>query len=677
MQFLYPTFLLALLTIAIPIIIHLFHFRRFKKVYFTNVKFLKEVKEETSARSKIRNLLVLLARILAISFLVFAFAQPFIPQKNSNAAAGSQTVSIFIDNSFSMSSLSQDVPLLDKAKERANQIIDAYTVEDEFQILTNDFEGRHQRLVSQEDAFALVEEIKVSPSVQEISKVLVRQEQVFSTAKSVTKASYIISDFQKNITDIPNDLDSSFAINLIPLQSVQKRNISIDSCWFEAPAQMINQTNRLIVKLRNLSDENREDVRLTLRLDGQVKPLGNLNLPPRSVGYDTVNLTILRTGWHEAVLSITDFPINFDDDYHFAFNVAKEIRVLAINDGVPNPYINAAFGNNAYFKIENTSSTAINYATLPDYQFIITNELKSISSGLAFELQQYVKNGGNLLVFPNAQVNKSTYNSFLKQLNTNELGAFEQKERQVADINTEEFIFNDVFENRSANLKLPATTSNYQLTRYGNRGEEVLLQYRDGGSYLSKYDLESGSVYLCAAPLSLTYNDLAQNAEIFVPMLYKIAISNGKDRKIAYIIGRDNVLETENRVSNTETVYKLKGDAEEFIPQQRAIGAKAILNVNNQVKQAGFYELYLNEGESLSKFAFNYDRKESELEYMTEAELQSIAGTTIDVITSNIATNFTDLIGERSRGIALWRWCIILALIFLAIEVLLLRVWKV
>ena len=57
MQFLYPTFLWALTALAIPVILHLFYFRRFKKVYFTNVRFLKEVKDETSMRSKLRNLL--------------------------------------------------------------------------------------------------------------------------------------------------------------------------------------------------------------------------------------------------------------------------------------------------------------------------------------------------------------------------------------------------------------------------------------------------------------------------------------------------------------------------------------------------------------------------------------------------------------------------------------------
>src|SRR6056297_3586351 len=117
MQFLVPVFLTALAALAIPIIIHLFHFRRFKKVYFTNVRFLREVKEETSSRSRLRNILVLLARLLALAALVLAFAQPYLKQ-SGNVQKGSKAVSIFIDNSFSMDALSQDVPLLDKAKQR-------------------------------------------------------------------------------------------------------------------------------------------------------------------------------------------------------------------------------------------------------------------------------------------------------------------------------------------------------------------------------------------------------------------------------------------------------------------------------------------------------------------------------------------------------------------------------
>ena len=150
MSFLFPAFLAALAAIAIPIIIHLFYFRRFKRVYFTNVKFLKELKEERSSRNKLKHLLVLASRVAAIALLVLAFAQPYIPQSQSKTVQGPKAVSIYLDNSFSMNALSNDVSLFEKARAKATEIVDAYTTEDRFQVLTNDFEGRQQRLITKD-----------------------------------------------------------------------------------------------------------------------------------------------------------------------------------------------------------------------------------------------------------------------------------------------------------------------------------------------------------------------------------------------------------------------------------------------------------------------------------------------------------------------------------------------
>lgn len=672
MQFTHPSFLWALLAIAIPIIIHLFHFRRFKKVYFTNVKFLKEVKEETSNRNRLKHLLVLASRILAVAALVFAFAQPFIPQ-GEEVKTGQRAVSLFVDNSFSMSSMSQDVALLQKAKQRATEIVEAYQVEDRFQILTNDFEGRHQRLVSKEDALALIEEVKVSPAVKELDKVIARQKQLLNSSIIENKTLYLISDYQKNISNFKIEKDSLLDINLIPLQSVQKQNISLDSCWFEVPVQMINQTNPLVIKVSNLSDTEAENIRLTLKHQGQVKPVGTLSIPPRSSVTDTVNMTILKTGWHEAELTLTDFPVQFDDSYYFSFNVPKEINVLSINDAASDRYLNAAFQSANYFKLTNQLTRNLDYAKFPNYQLIIVNGLSTISSGLAFELTQFAKNGGNLLVFPGANANTRTYNTFLNGFPANNLGAFQTQDQEIGRMNMEEFVFNDVFEKKKRNIKLPRTKGNFKLTNFGSRGEETLMAYRDGATYLGKYRTGQGHLYLCAAPLSENFNDLVRNAEVFVPMLYKMAISSGKERSISAIIGKDNTLDAPNKIQGNEIVYKLKGKKEEFIPQQKTIGAKVIIGVNNQVKEAGFYDLYLNEGELLEKYAFNYDRKESRLDYFSSDELTTMFGADANVIASVEETNFTELIGERSRGITLWRWFLIAALGFLLLEVLLLR----
>ncbi|MCO6489419.1 MAG: BatA domain-containing protein [Phaeodactylibacter sp.] len=677
MQFLYPTFLFALAALAIPIILHLFYFRRFKKVYFTNVRFLKEVKEETSARSKLRNLLVLLMRLLAIAFLVLAFAQPFLPAKNAEVKAGTKAVSIFIDNSFSMEALSQDVPLLEKAKQRAREAVQAYAPDDQFQILTNDFEGRHQRLVGRDDALGLIDEVAISPEVKTLSRVLARQQQALQTARTDNHVAYMISDFQRNITDIENYADSTLELNLIPLQAVQERNISIDSAWFEAPVPMAGQSNPVIVKVKNLTGEDAENIRLSIRYEGQTKPVGTLSIPAGASVLDTVNLSVQRTGWHEAVLAITDYPVQFDDTYYIAFNVRDQINVLSINESAPDRYLTAAFNGMQNFRIDNLLSQNLDYSAFSNYQLIVANGLNNISTGLAFELAQYVREGGNLLVFPGRNANLEAYRSFLAAFPANELLAFEEQNRIVGSVNTEEFIFNDVFENKSANLKLPATQGNFRLATSASRGEERLLTYRDGNAFLAKYQVDKGNLYLCAAPLDEQYNGLVRDGEIFIPMLYKMAISSGKGQKIAYSIGKDEVIEANHQTTSSDIVYKLKGQGREFIPEQRIIGAKAFLGVNNQVRDAGFYALFLREDNPLGTYAFNYDRRESALDYYAPDALRERVGAQANIINISDTAVLTARIEEQSQGTPLWRWCLILALVFLAAEVLLLRLWKV
>ena len=99
-QFLAPGFFAGLLFLAIPILIHLFNFRRYKKVDFTNVRFLKELKEETTKLNKLKHLLILATRLLAIVFLVLAFTKPIIPLSQDKKLKEVKNVSVYVDNSF-------------------------------------------------------------------------------------------------------------------------------------------------------------------------------------------------------------------------------------------------------------------------------------------------------------------------------------------------------------------------------------------------------------------------------------------------------------------------------------------------------------------------------------------------------------------------------------------------
>jgi hypothetical protein len=675
MQFLFPTFLWALLGLSIPIIIHLFYFRRFKKVYFTNVKYLREIKEETSNRNKLKNLLVLLSRCLAVAALVFAFAQPFLP-KGSGVKSGKNQVSVFVDNSFSMMAAKGDIPLLDIAKEKARYIIQSYGEEDQFQVLTHDFEGRHQRLLSKEDAMSYVNEIKVSPAVKKLDVILNRQRQLLERTNG-NKISYVISDFQRSITNLENYLDTLLEVNLVPVHALKQKNIAVDSVWFEGPIPFINQTNNLIVRVKNNSPDDAEQVKISFVKDGQEKPVAIKNIPANQSTTDTVHMTIDKTGWQQGVVKVMDYPLQFDDQFFISFLVPDTIKALFINDSGSDKYMNALFNGVKHFSLVNQNANQLQYQQFSTFDLIILHDLKSITTGLGAELAQYMRNGGKVLVFPGKNADINSYNTFLAIAGGIRFSGQNVVKREVSSINMEEFIFSDVFVQTGKNLKLPSTSFSFDLMSVNSIGEEKIMSYRDGGTYMGKYRIGDGRLFICAAPLSTEVNDLVHHAEVFVPLIYKMAISSSKQKPLSYTINNKVTIAVENKRKTGEYVYKVVKDKWEIIPGQVPAGATMVLDMSDQVREAGFYDLKLKE-EVVGKLAFNYDRNESDMSLYSESDLESMhpSNSKVKVITEALQANISGTISEKDKGIVLWKWFVIMALIFLAIESLLLRFYK-
>ncbi|HQK97166.1 MAG TPA: VWA domain-containing protein, partial [Bacteroidia bacterium] len=217
-RFLTPNFLYALSLLAIPVIIHLFNFRRFKKVVFTNVRFLQELKEETTRVSKLKHLLVLACRLLAVMFLVFAFAQPIIPIGKAGVQSAQKNVSVFVDNSFSMEGVTKDGSLLEVAKKKATEIVNAYPPTTRFQLLTNDFQSVHQRLITKDEFLDELSRVKISPISRNLSSVIERQKEAFSQQQYDAKDFFIVSDFQSSTSDLDQvKSDSLMNLNIVSL----------------------------------------------------------------------------------------------------------------------------------------------------------------------------------------------------------------------------------------------------------------------------------------------------------------------------------------------------------------------------------------------------------------------------------------------------------------------------
>lgn len=677
MSFLYPDFLWALSLLSIPVIIHLFNFRRYKTVYFPSIKFLREVKEKTTSASTLKHLLVLLSRLLAVAFLVFAFAQPYIKEKNTKVLSGSKAVSVYIDNSFSMNAISSDLSLLETAKHKAKEIALAFSADDKFQLLTNDFEGRHQRLVNRDQFLNMVDEVKQSPDVKNISQIIERQKSALTPSNSSNKLLYLISDFQKTTADLQTiKPDSSFTITFIPLKASVERNVYIDSCWTESPVQMLNQPVKLFVKLKNNSDEDLQNSRLTLTINEQAKSISNFSVPANGSAVDTISFNTSSEGWNKCELSITDYPVTFDDNYYFTFYVAVQIPVMVINEKQENSFLKALFSNPSVFSYKPATVTQINYAEIKQQQFIILTDVQDISSGLSEALRNFITEGGSLLLFPEDKANLSSLNSFLTSIGAANLSSWNSAPRQVTYINTQEKIFHDVFENKNEeNIALPKTKGNFILTSGTQTVAEPLMKLNDGSAFITKYSFGKGLFYLCVSPLDKTFSDLPVSP-LFAPMLFKMAVTRSTSPMLAYFIGSNSSVELNNSGVTGEAIFRLKGPKSEMIPAQRNIGNTTIVSFHNLATEAGFYQIYLPNTDHQAWYGLNYNRKESDLSCWSDTDLKSFAQTSDIRLISDSKANLTAAIGERNLGVTLWKLCLAFTLLFIATEILLLRFWK-
>jgi hypothetical protein len=682
MNFTYPSILFALCAIAIPIIIHLFNFRKFKTVYFSSVKFLKEVKQETQSKSRIKHLLVLLARILTIASLVVAFAQPFIPAKKKQTSAGSNAISIFVDNSFSMESINKNGTLLDDAKRKAIEIISAYKASDKYQLLTNDFEPKHQRLVNKEQFIELLDEVKISASSHNAGEILARQFDALNQMEAANKFSFLISDFQKSLSSLDKfKNDTTVSIHFIPIEATEKSNVYIDSCWFTTPVRQFNHSEQLHVRIKNESQKQLENYPIKLYINGKQKTLATFNCDKNSEVEIILSYISSEKGIHHCKAELNDYPITFDDVFYFSYFVNETIPVGLINTDISSKYISKLLASDSMFSFTQFNATNIDYALLSKQQFVVLNELKTIPTGLIQELVKMIENGKSILLIPTLNADLASYNDFLKQAKANYFSNLDTSKTQVDKINFDNIIYKDVFDKKtfnSTNLNLPIVYKHFVFTKQTQTNEEYLLRLQNGDTYISKYALGKGQLFVCASGLFDVFGNFAKHA-IFVPTIFQMAILSQASAQLFYSIGKDETVQTNGTVGG-DNVFKVKSIDNDFeiIPEHKVKENGTEIYLRNQLKSAGCYDVFV-QNNLVQGIALNYNRSESQSAFLTADELKTNIEkydfANIQVLESG-AKSLSVSLTELDQGVKLWKLFLLFALIFLAIEIALIRLLK-
>ncbi|MES2727028.1 MAG: BatA domain-containing protein [Bacteroidota bacterium] len=667
MLFAYPSFLFALSALIIPIIIHLFQLRRYKKVVFSDIRFLKQITEQNQKQRNIKDWIILAARCLAIACLVLAFAKPFIPFNKINPIANKdKAISIFVDNSFSMSQQNNEGQLLEVAKNKAKEIASFYHDNDNFQLLSNDFEGKHQQQVNKKDFMQLVDELSISNQSKNINQIIAKQKQQFENSAGSNKIAYIVSDLQQNQFEHLNEIDSTIQTNFIQIKPNQNNNISIDSVWVEQPLILPNTPTNLFVKISNYGKLDITDVPLTFKIDGVQKGIANVSCKANTNHTIQLQFSLNDVQYHQAELSVLDNPVIFDDKLFLSLKAFGNKNVLAINS---NSSIQNVFGIDKNYMLINNTEKAIDYSQFNQASLIIVNEVSNMPTGFQNELQKYLNEGGVVLFIPLSNaVNLAQTNTFLQQLNAPQYGPKTTQNIKVTRINMFDDVFKNVFSKIPEQANWPALTNFYPLQITSNIKGYAVATLNNDMPFIFKSKYGKGYMYTMSTPLQSEWSNFTSHA-LFVPFMLRLPLVNKQSANLYYNIGKPFTYVFDKNTNN-KVVY-VKNNKEEIAFDINNNTSHSSITIDN-IKNAGNYILMdQNKKEQLGAVSFNTNRNESDLSIANMDTKNNMA-----LVQTNELLKHQKQIDLAYNGTQLWRWFLLAAFLFILIELLLLK-WKV
>ena len=621
MQFKHPELLYALLLLLIPIIVHLFQLRKFQKVAFTNVKFLKELSLQTRKSSQLKKWLTLLTRLLLLAGIIIAFAQPYI-SNSEKFNTKSETV-IYLDNSFSMQAQGTNGTLLNRS---VQDIIENIDENETMSLFTNDANFYNTSIKAIKNDLI---QLKHSPNQLDYDAVILKGKKAFSDDEGSVKNLVLISDFQQKQKALSISNDSVVNLKLVQLKPSVTHNIAVDSVYI---SKTTVENLELTVTITNQGDPI-ESLPVSLFNDNQLIAKSSVSITTEASTVFTIPVSSIFNG----KITIEDPNLQYDNELFFNIDKRDIIKVLSINNA-DDSYLRKLYSNDE-FDYNSTPFNALNYNLLETQNLIILNELDEIPLSLITALQAFTNDGGSLLIIPSSDIQLNAYNQLFNNYNLSNFSALNPQEKKITTINFSHPLLANVFDKQIQNFQYPKVNS-----FYSNSGASI-LSFEDGIPFLSQFQ----NTYRFSAALN-DKNSNFKNSPLIVPVLYNIGKESLKVSRLYYTVGEQNTIDVSTTLQQ-DAILTLVNGQNSVIPLQQTFTNKVQLTTSSYPSTSGIIAIQ-NKDAFLKNISFNY------------ATVSESITTTINDIKS--ATNVNEL----------WKWFVIFALVFLIIEMLILKFLK-
>ena len=674
MQFLYPSMLWGLLALAIPILIHLFNFRRHKLVYFSNTAVLRSIQQENAKTRKLKYLVTLLLRCLFIAALVLAFAFPYKPKKQLNIKTENSLVGIYIDNSMSMKGQSERTTLIEDARQSARDLVHKLNPSNRYLLMTNSFEIQNEYPMNQEEMLDQLDRMNTEGAPVSMGEVMDRFEMLAKQHGFTTSTLFVYSDFQRNTFDLSAAKpDTAMQVVVVPMTPEFKTNLYVDSVWLTSPVVQPGLTNDLNVRIVNQGDKEVKGLPVTFTMNGAMAASTTVDLEKNESQEVVMQFVVGGAGDQRCSVSLNDHPIIFDDTYGFVLGVRSSLSVVELGNEATSCAL--LFEDDEQFRYLLMEPSRFDLDQLTKAQFIIVNETANLNETLQQTLLNCVADGATLLVFPSK--NDPQSNSFL----FNKLGLsvmeLDTNTTVTQDLALRHEFFSDVILDLPQHADLPKVKKHLRMKSNGIPNTLLILQ--NGDPMLFSEMVGQGQAFVMTTALDMKWSDLADHS-LFVPMMVKMALLGGQLNKLSYTIGQDKMLVLSDMSLEGDHRFLFANADRSFeqMPASEVRNGKVYLYLNDNLPSAGFYNLLVND--SVNRVtAWNESRVESRMDFVDREEVSKAfikAGFDVAAVldTSDFAT--ADLVEAMAHQSSQWKLFALIALLALLGEIAVLRFWK-
>jgi len=673
MLFLNPGILWALLALFIPVIIHLFNFQKTERVLFANTKLLSEVIQKTNKSRQVKNLFLLIVRLLALAFLILAFSQPFVDSGNGKSDGELSKVCVYIDNSSSMFIPDEGNRAFDKAIAKASGTPDQFRNKAWFQIISNDFLSKHLWTSGSGYKDQLTEIKNTSESRQLLSVVNRAGRQFDFQSGSGSKNLILLSDFQKSqVGDLSKlGLDSTLKIQLFPIEHLVKSNVWIDSVWLPKLISHDQNDNEIRISIKNEGKNPMKSIRLQLFANGNLLSGKLVPLNPGSTTISSLPIRIKPGENLNCTLSVDDSQTTFDNEFYFTLSAPKPIQIYLISDNATS-YLNKVYSNRSLFNFTRSNFSNPDYRRIQDADLVIVEGAINPGDALKESLNQKMVDRGSVCLIPGPSID------WLKNFSGNSgvtilpvEGNTKSENWKIELPGKESSFFSEVFREASQNKVKPTSSPMIRL-KDGNH----LLKYESGDGFFVSKKAGNGKLYILSSPLSEKSGTFVSHP-LMIPVFFRMAFLSSRSGTMNLYVKPNQTsiaLSVDSIPGSNEAALEIIHGTKKLLANVKRAGKSYELELPEESLAPGFWEIKKS-GLSLGFIAVNQKSEESGPEFYSSSELSNLFKDKPWITVQGISNSSSSehLKNDKQDEMQLWKYCILLSILMFTAEIIFIR----